>query len=85
MMPTTTLRSPATPTGRVRFPHAVRVVTVVAFTRIRQRVAVLEARAEGASVIARESRWHRLIKSLAPDPVMINSFPRMNLITKFTD
>ncbi|HJV13920.1 MAG TPA: hypothetical protein VJ625_08515 [Propionibacteriaceae bacterium] len=36
-------------------------------------------------MIARETRWDRLIKSLAPDPVMINSFPRMSLMTRFME
>jgi hypothetical protein len=53
------------------------VATMAAFTRIRKRVAVIQARAESASVIARDTRSDRLIDWLAPDPVMINSFPRI--------
>jgi len=61
------------------------VVTLAALARIRARVAILKARARGEAVTASDTGWDRLIDRLAPDPVMINSFPRTSLIMEFME
>ncbi len=60
-------------------------LTLASFARIRRRVAVLEKQARGEQVADAESGWDRLIGRLAPDPVMINTFPRMSLMTEYMD
>jgi uncharacterized membrane protein len=60
-------------------------VTLAALARIRRRVAVLKARARGDSVTASDTVWDRLIARLAPDSVMINSFPRTSLMLEFME
>jgi uncharacterized membrane protein len=57
------------------------VVTLAALARVRERVDVLEARARGEAVSASDTAWSRLIDRVAPDPVMINTFSRMTLMT----
>jgi uncharacterized membrane protein len=60
-------------------------VTLAALARIRRRVAVLKARARGEAVTASDTVWDRLIARLAPDSVMINSFPRASLMLEFME
>jgi uncharacterized membrane protein len=61
------------------------MVTAAALARIRKRVAILKARARGEAVTASDTGWDRLIDRLAPDPVMINTFPRTSLMTEFME
>ena len=61
------------------------VLTLASFARIRRRVSVLEAQARGEQVAEAESGWDRLVGRLAPDPVMINTFPRMSLMVEYMD
>ncbi len=61
------------------------VLTMASFGRIRRRVNALESKAGGEQVADAESGWDRLIGRLAPDPVMINTFPRMSLMTEYMD
>jgi hypothetical protein len=61
------------------------VVTLGALARIRKRVAVLKARTRGEAVTASDTVWDRLIARLAPDSVMINSFPRTSLMLEFME
>lgn len=61
------------------------VLTLASFARIRRRVDVLEPKARGEQVADAESGWDRLIGRLAPDPVMINTFPRMSLMTEYME
>jgi hypothetical protein len=58
---------------------------VAALARIRKRVAILKARARGEAVTASDTGWDRLIDRLAPDPVMVNTFPRTSLMTEFME
>ena len=55
------------------------------FARIRKRVAILKAQAQGQVVTASDTNWDRLIDGLAPDSVMINSFPRTSLMMEFME
>jgi len=61
------------------------VVTLAAFARIHKRVVILKAEVRGEAVTASNTGWDRLIGRLAPDPVMIDSFPRTSLIVEFTE
>jgi uncharacterized membrane protein len=61
------------------------LVTLAALARIRKRVAVLKARARGEAVTISDTGWDRLIHRLAPDSVMINSFPRTSLMLEFME
>jgi uncharacterized membrane protein len=61
------------------------VVTLAALARIHKRVAVLKIRARGEAVSAADSGWDRLIDRLAPDRVIINSFPRASLMMEFME
>jgi hypothetical protein len=45
----------------------------------------LRARARGEAVSAFDTGWDRLIDRLAPGSVMINTFPRMSLMTEFME
>jgi uncharacterized membrane protein len=61
------------------------IVTLAALSRIRKRVAILEAQARGEAATASGTSWDRLIDDLAPDSVMINSFPRTSLMLEFME
>jgi uncharacterized membrane protein len=57
-------------------------VTLAALARVRHRVDVLEAQAEGRAVSASDTRWDQIIDRLVPDRVIIHSFPRMTLVAE---
>ena len=58
------------------------VLTLAAFVRIRQKLAALK---DGGSRLAKPvSGWGRLVDRLAPDPVVINTFPRMSLVADYS-
>jgi uncharacterized membrane protein len=61
------------------------IVTLAALSRIRKRVAILKAQARGEAATASGTSWDRLIDDLAPDSVMINSFPRTSLMLEFME
>jgi uncharacterized membrane protein len=61
------------------------VVTLAALARIRKRVTVLQAQARGEAVTGSDTAWDRLIDRLAPDQMMINTFPRTSLLTTFME
>ena len=60
-------------------------LTLASFHRIRRRVEVLGARARGEQVAVTSSGWDRFLERLVPDPVMINTFPRMSLMTEYME
>lgn len=55
------------------------LLTVAAWVRTRNRLAVLEAQAEGRAATVRDTVVGRAIDRLAPDRLMINTFPRTRL------
>lgn len=55
------------------------VLTVAAWVRIGTRLGVLDAQERGLAVTVRETVVDRLLDRLAPDPLMINTFPRTRL------
>ena len=56
-------------------------VTLAAFARLRKRVAGLKAQASGGASADPPPAWDRLVDTLAPDPVMISTFPQTNVAT----
>jgi uncharacterized membrane protein len=58
------------------------ILTLAALARARRRVDTFQARVEGRPVPEYDTWSDRLIDRLAPDSVMINSFPRMSLMTE---
>ena len=57
-------------------------LTLAAFVRLRQKLAALQ---DGGSGLATPvSGLGRLVDRLAPDAVVINTFPRMSLITEYS-
>jgi hypothetical protein len=61
------------------------VLTAAALVRLRRRLVALRTRPVGAEPF-REPTWAgRLLDRLAPDPVLINTFPRMSLVVELMD
>jgi uncharacterized membrane protein len=60
-------------------------VTVAGLARIRRRIVVLEAQTRGEAVSQSPTASDRLIDRLVPDPVIINTLPRMTLMTDFME
>lgn len=60
-------------------------ITAAALIRIRKRVAALRAGLPDQSGTADDTTWDRVIDLLAPEPLIINSFPRTSLITQFLE
>lgn len=56
------------------------VITLAALVRTRRRVARLRASAAEVAATPAPTGWERLVGRLAPDAVLINSFPRMTLV-----
>ncbi|HSU34323.1 MAG TPA: putative ABC transporter permease [Propionibacteriaceae bacterium] len=61
------------------------VVTLAAWARTRRRVAALKAVGHGQAPTGSDTTGNRLMNRLVPDPVMINSFPRMSLMTELVE
>jgi len=60
-------------------------ITLAALARLRHRVLVLQARSRGETVTWRDTPVDRMIDRLAPDPIMINTFPRASLILRLSE
>ena len=60
-------------------------LTLLAFRRVEQRNRVLRARRDGQEAVLPNPWWGRLVDRLVPDQVLVNSFPRMSLITEFQE
>ncbi|HEX8508352.1 MAG TPA: putative ABC transporter permease [Propionibacteriaceae bacterium] len=58
------------------------VLTLAALARVRERVDALRAEARGEPVSVSDRPWAHLVGRLAPDPVLISSFPRMGLMAE---
>jgi uncharacterized membrane protein len=61
------------------------VLTLAALGRVRRRVDALRAGAAGVGGMRSDSGWTRLVDRMAPDPVMINTFPRMSLLLELME
>jgi uncharacterized membrane protein len=60
-------------------------ITLAGLARIHRRITALEARARGEAVARSPTASDRLIDRLVPDRVIINTLPRMTLMTDFMD
>ena len=58
------------------------VLTLATLARTRRRVRDLGADLRDGRSAPTPARWERLVDRLVPDPVLINSFPRMTLTTE---
>lgn len=58
-------------------------LTLATFARVKQRNAVLQARLDGRDAVLPQPWWGRVVDRLVPDAVLVNSFPRMSLVTEF--
>jgi hypothetical protein len=65
--------------------HRVRVLTLLAFRRFDQKVAYLKAQRDGQPLPRIDTAVGRMIDQLVPDPVMINTFPRMSHIVEYQE
>jgi len=55
-------------------------LTLAAFARTRRRVAILATQAGGEPVRAAATTADRLVDRLVPDPVLLSTFPQVNLV-----
>lgn len=61
------------------------VLTLLAYRRTAQKNAYLHAKRDGKDATLPEPRWARLVDRLVPDSVLINTFPRMSLVTEYQE
>jgi len=61
------------------------VLTLLAYKRTAQKNAYLIAQREGKPAELPNPRWARMVDRLVPDSVLINSFPRMSLVTEYQE
>ena len=58
-------------------------LTLMAFQRLEQKLAVLRAQRDGNPVPDIDTSWGRLIDRIVPDAVLINTFPRMSQVLQY--
>ena len=61
------------------------ILTLLAFRRFDQKVSYLTAQRDGTPLPAIDTPLGRLVDRLAPDVVMINTFPRMSHIVEYME
>lgn len=61
------------------------VLTLLTFRRVTQRNAYLQAKADGKQAVLPNPAWARLVDRLVPDVVLVNTFPRMSLVTQYQE
>jgi len=71
--------------GAMIVAMATAVVTTAALARTRARISVLQAKTRGQAVADSRSPWDRLVDRVAPDSVVINSFPQMSLMAELAE
>ena len=72
-------------TALIGLTLAAALLTVAAWARTRERLDVHNAQAEGRTVTVAETAARRIIDRLAPDALMINTFPRTRLADELYD
>lgn len=60
-------------------------LTLLTFARVRQRNDYLRAVRDGEDATLPQPWWGRLVDRLVPDQVLVNTFPRMSLVTEFQE
>lgn len=61
------------------------LVVGTAYRRVEQKNAYLEAKKAGQDATLPSPAWGRLVDRLVPDVVLVNTFPRMSLITQYQE
>lgn len=61
------------------------VLTLLAYRRTAQKNEYLLARRAGSDVTLPSPRWARVVDTLVPDGVLINTFPRMSLVAEYQE
>lgn len=61
------------------------ILTLMTFRRVGQRNTYLAAKKAGEPAELPNPAWARLIDKLVPDAVLVNTFPRMSLVTQYQD
>ena len=61
------------------------VLTLLAYRRTAQKNAYLRAKRDGKDATLPNPGWARLVDRLVPDSVLINTFPRMSLVTEYQE
>ena len=60
------------------------VLTLGSFGRLERKIKRIKATASGQSAVSGPAGWDRLLERLAPDHVVINTFPRMSLVLEYS-
>ncbi len=58
-------------------------LTLLAFRRLEQKLAVLRAQRDGKPAADIDTSWGRLLDRIVPDVVLINTFPRMSQVLEY--
>jgi hypothetical protein len=61
------------------------VLTLLAYRRTAQKNAYLRAKRDGKDATLPNPAWARFVDRLVPDSVLINTFPRMSLVTEYQE
>ncbi len=61
------------------------VLTLLAYARTEQKNAYLRSIQAGTDATLPDSWWGRVVDRLVPDSILINSFPRMSIITEYQE
>ncbi len=61
------------------------VLTLLAYARTEQKNTFLKAKAAGQDATLPSPAWGRLVDRLVPDQILINTFPRMSIITEYQE
>lgn len=61
------------------------ILTLASYRRVGQKNAYLRAVRDGKDAVLPNPAWARLVDRLVPDRVLINTFPRMSLITEYQE
>lgn len=60
-------------------------LTLLAYARIEQKNTYLKAKRVGVDATLPDLWWGRLVDRLVPDQILINTFPRMSIITEYQE
>lgn len=61
------------------------VLTLLAYARTEQKNTYLKAKQDGKDATLPDTWWGRLVDRLVPDQILINTFPRMSIITEYQE
>lgn len=60
-------------------------LTLAAYRRTEQKNVYLTAKKAGQAAVLPDSWWGRVVDRLVPDRVLVNTFPRMSIITEYQE